>query len=53
MGPCKILVRLVTLAANIVDSHICNIWDQNISSSTFAEQAKIANVRLIYQKGRS
>ena len=47
-GPDKIPPKLVKLAANIIDRHICNILNQSISS--FPEQAKIANVRPIYKK---
>ena len=32
MGPYKIPLKLVKLAANIIDTHICNILDQSISS---------------------
>ena len=48
--PDKVPLKLVKLAANIIDCHICNILNQNISSSMFPEQAKIANVRPIYKK---
>ena len=47
-GPDKIPPKLVKLAANIIDRHICNILNQSILS--FPEQAKIANVRPIYKK---
>ena len=50
MGLDKISPKLVKLATNIIDCHICNILNQSISSSTFPEQAKIANVRLINKK---
>ena len=33
-------------------SHICNILNQSISPSVFPEQAKIANVRPIYEKNK-
>ena len=46
-GPDRILPKLVKLAANIIDCHICNIIHTTISSLTFPEQAKIANVRPI------
>ena len=48
-GPNKIPFKLVKLAANIIDCHICNILNQSISSSMFPEQAKIANVKPIYK----
>ena len=48
----KIPPKLVKLAANIIDCHICNILNQSISSSMFTEQAKIANVRPIYKNGK-
>ena len=35
---------LVKLAANIIESHICNIQNQSTSSPACLEQAKIANV---------
>ena len=49
-GPNKIPFKLVKLAANIIDCHICNILNQSISSSMFPEQAKIANVKPIYKQ---
>ena len=52
MGRNKIPLKLVKLAANIIDCHIGNILNQSISSSTFPEQAKAANVRPIYKKDR-
>ena len=51
-GPDKILPKLVKLAANIIDCYICNILHISISSLTFPEQAKIANVRPIYKKDK-
>ena len=51
-GPNIIPPKLVKLAANIIDCHICNIPNQGISSSIFPEQAKIANVRPIYKKDK-
>ena len=50
MGPDKTPPKLVKLAANITDCHICKILNQNIPSSTIPELAKIANVRLVYKK---
>ena len=41
-NPDKIPPKLVKLAANIIDPHLSNILNQSISSSTFSEQAKIA-----------
>ena len=49
-GPDKIPPKLVKIAPNIIDCHICNILNQSISSLTIAEQVKIANVRLVYKK---
>ena len=51
-GPNKIPPKLVKLAANIIDCHICNILNQSISSSKFPEQSRIANVRPIYEKDK-
>ena len=51
-GPDKTPPKLVKLAPNIVDCHIRNILNQNISFSTFSEQAIIANVRPIYKKDK-
>ena len=41
---------LVKLAANIIESHICNIQNQSTSSPACLEQAKIANVWSVYKK---
>ena len=35
---------LLKIAANIIESHICNIQNQSTSSPACPEQAKIANV---------
>ena len=43
----KVPPKLVKLAANIIDCHICNILNQGISSS---KQAKIPNGRPIYER---
>ena len=44
--------KVLKLAANIIDSLICNILNQSISSSMFPKQAKIANVRPVYKKDK-
>ena len=48
-GPDKIPAKLVKLAANIIDCHICSILKYGISSLMFSEEVKIANVRMIYK----
>ena len=43
---------MVKTAANIIDVHITNILNNDISKAHFPEEAKIANVRPIYKKDK-
>ena len=44
--------KLVKTAANIIDVHLTNILNNDISRARFPEEAKIANVRPIYKKDK-
>ena len=49
-SPDNIPPRLVKLSANIIDSHLTNIINSDISRNHFSENAKIASVIPIYKK---
>ena len=49
-GPDKIPPKIIKLSANIIDSHLTNIINKDISQSKFSEAAKIASVRPLYKK---
>ena len=49
-GPDKIPLKIVKLSANIIDSHLTNIINNDISNKTFSDSAKLASVRPIYKK---
>ena len=49
-GPDNIHPRLVKLSANIIDSHLTNIINRDISSNHFSDNAKIAPVIPILKK---
>ena len=49
-GPDDILVKLIKLSANVIDSHLANIINKNIDLNCYSENAKIANVRHTFKK---
>ena len=49
-GPDKIPPKIVKLSANIIDSHLMNIIDNDLSNNSFSNEAKVAAVRPIYKK---
>ena len=48
-GPDKIPVKIVKLAASVIDSHLTNIIN-DLSDNAFSDSAKLASVRPIYKK---
>ena len=48
-GPDKIPPKIVRLSANIVDSHLTNIINNDLSNNSFSNEAKVATVRPIYK----
>ena len=50
-GPDGISAKFVKISANIIDCHIANIINKDISNNTFSENAKTATVRPIFKKG--
>ena len=50
-GPDKILVRIVKLGASVIDSHLTNIINNDISNNAFQDSEKLASVEPIYKKG--
>ena len=49
-GPDKIPVKIVKLAANVIDYHLTNIINNDLSNNAFSDSAKLASVRPIYTK---
>ena len=49
-GPDKIPVKIVKLAASVIDSHLTNIINNDLSNNAFSDSAKLASVRPIYKK---
>ena len=49
-GPDKIPVKFLKLAANIADSHLTNIINNNFSKNSFSNSAKVASVRPVFKK---
>ena len=49
-GPDKIPPKIVKLSANIIDSHLMNIVNNDLSNDSFSNEAKVATVRPIYKK---
>ena len=43
-------VKLIKLSANVIDSHLANIINNDIDLNCYSENAKIANARLISKK---
>ena len=48
-GPDKIPPKIVRLSANIIDSHLMNIINNDLSNDSFSNEAKVATVRPIYK----
>ena len=40
------------MSANVVDSHLANIDNNNITKNVFSEKAKVASVRPIFKKNK-
>ena len=49
-GPDKILAKIVKLAASVIDSHLTNIINNDLSNNAFSDSAELASVRPIYKK---
>ena len=49
-GPDKIPPKIVRLSANIVDSHLTNIINNDLSNNSLSNEAKVATVRPIHKK---
>ena len=49
-GPDKIPVKIAKLAASVIDSHLTNIINNDLSNNTFSDSEKLASVRPIYEK---
>ena len=49
-GPDKIPPKIVRLSANIIDSHLMNIINNDLSNESFSNEAKVATVQPIYKK---
>ena len=49
-GPNKIPPKIVTLSANIIDSHLTNIINSDLLKDSFSEDAKITPVRPVFKK---
>ena len=49
-GPDKIPPKIVRLSANMIDSHLMNIMNNDLSNNSFSNEAKVATVRRIYKK---
>ena len=48
--PDKIPVKIVKLAANVIDSHLTNIVNNDLSNKVFSDSAKLASLWPIYRK---
>ena len=51
-GPDKIPPKIVRLSANIVNSHLMNITNNDLNNNSLSNEAKVATVRPIYKKKR-
>ena len=49
-GPDKIPSKIVKLSANIIDSHLANIINNDLSKNCFSKNARVASVRPIFKK---
>ena len=48
-GPDKIPAKAIKLAANVIDSHLTNIINNDLVRNSFLESAKIAFVRPLFK----
>ena len=46
----KIPPKIVKMSANVIDSHLANIINNDITKNVFSEKAKVASVRPIFKK---
>ena len=46
----KIPAKIVHMSANVTDSHLPNIINNNITKNACSEKAKVASVRPIFRK---
>ena len=49
-GPDTIPVKIVKLAATIIDSHLVNIINNDLSINSFSNSAKVVSVTPIFKK---
>ena len=49
-GTDKIPVKIVNLTASVIDSHLTNIINNDLSNNVFSDPAKLASFRPIYKK---
>ena len=52
-GPDKIPPKIVNLSANMIDSHLMNFINNDLSNNCLSNEAKVATVRPIYKKSRN
>ena len=50
-GPDGISAKFLKISADIIDCHIANIINKDISNNKFSENAETATVRLIFKEG--
>ena len=50
-GPDGISAKFAKISADIIDCHIANIINKDISNNKFSENGKTATVRPIFKKG--
>ena len=49
-APYKFPVKIVKLATSVIDSHLTNIINNDLSNNAFSDSARLASVRPIYKK---
>ena len=49
-GPDKIPVKIAKLADSVIDSHLTNTINNDLSNNAFSDSEKLASVRPIYEK---
>ena len=49
--PDRISAKFVKMSADIIDCHIANIMNKDISNNKFSENAKTGTARPIFKKG--
>ena len=49
-APYKFPVKIVKLATSVIDSHLTNIINNDLSNNAFSDSARVASVRRIYKK---